>query len=58
MGGEDFSHLLAEVPGSFFRVGNGAPDTPAHSPRFDFNDRTLKPAMLVMSALALRRLSS
>ena len=58
MGGEDFSYFLAEVPGCFFRVGNGTPDTPAHSPRFDFNDHTLKTAMLVMSLLALRRLSS
>ena len=57
MGGEDFSHLLAEAPGAFFRVGNGTPDVAAHSPRFDFNDRALKPAMLVMSLVALRRLS-
>ncbi len=58
MGAEDFSYYLDTVPGSFFRVGNGLGGGTAHSPRFDFNDRTLAPAMLVMSLVALRRLSS
>ncbi len=58
MGGEDFAFYLDRVPGAFFWLGNGRPARQLHQPTFDFNDETLKTGMLVMSALAVRRLSS
>ena len=54
MGGEDFAFFLEEVPGAFFRLGNGRPERPAHSPTFDFDDRALQTGMLVLSLLAIR----
>jgi len=54
MGGEDFAYFLEEAPGAFFRLGNGTPHRPGHSPTFDFDDRSLKTGMLVMSMLAIR----
>ncbi len=54
MGGEDFAFFLEEVPGAFFRLGNGRPERPGHNPTFDFDDRALKTAMLVLSMLAIR----
>lgn len=44
MGGEDFSHYLKHVPGCYVRIGSTAPgqDTyPAHSSRFDFDERAI-----------------
>jgi len=58
MGGEDFSYFASEVPGCFFRIGNGTPDRPGHSPQFDFDDRALPVGMLVMSTLVMRRLAN
>jgi amidohydrolase len=44
MGGEDFAHYLAQVPGCMFRLGccsgSGA-CPPLHSPRFDIDERAL-----------------
>ena len=57
MGGEDFAFFLDRVPGAFFWLGNGRPGRQLHQPTFDFNDEALKTGMLVMSALAVRRLS-
>ena len=54
MGGEDFAYFLEEVPGAFFRLGNGTPNRPGHNPTFEFDDRALKTGMLVMSLLTLR----
>ena len=40
MGGEDFSYMLQEKPGSYIWLGNG--DTASlHSPAYDFNDAAL-----------------
>jgi len=58
MGGEDFAFFLERVPGAFFWLGNGRPSRQIHQPTFDFNDEALKTGMLVMSALAIRKLSS
>ncbi|MBX6423652.1 M20 family metallopeptidase [Thermosulfurimonas sp. F29] len=44
LGGEDFSFYLKHVPGCFVRFGarkKGWEDVPAHSPRFDFDERVL-----------------
>ncbi len=44
MGGEDFSYMALAVPGCFVRIGqrNGERGaTPAHHPRYDFNDEIL-----------------
>ena len=57
MGGEDFAFFLERVPGAIFWLGNGRPDRQLHQPTFDFNDEALKTGMLVLSALAARRLS-
>ncbi len=39
-GGEDFSFMLQQVPGSYAFIGNGFtdPDEFVHAPRYDFND--------------------
>jgi amidohydrolase len=44
LGGEDFAHYQAHVPGCLLRLGVAAPDaprTPLHSPRFDIDERAL-----------------
>jgi len=44
MGGEDFGHLLAKRPGCYVRFGaiaEGQEPYPAHSSRFDFDERTI-----------------
>ncbi len=44
MGGEDFSYYLEHVPGSYIRFGGqvkGREGFPAHSSRFDFDERAL-----------------
>ncbi len=44
MGGEDFSYMALTVPGCFVRIGQRNGDkgaTPAHHPRYDFNDEIL-----------------
>ncbi len=44
-GGEDFAYMLAEVPGAFMRIGNGAKADGTyhnvHTPQYDFNDDIL-----------------
>ncbi len=57
MGGEDFSFYLKEIPGCLVRFGarrKDLGDTPAHSPRFDFDERVLPvgAAYLAQAALA------
>jgi len=44
MGSEDFSFMLQKVPGAYFRLGQGAPDssTALHSPHYDFNDAVIQ----------------
>ncbi len=44
MGGEDFAHFLAEVPGCYIRFGarvSGRESFPAHSSRFDFDEKAM-----------------
>ncbi len=44
MGGEDFAHYLAQVPGCYVRFGSQIPgleNQPAHSSRFDFDERAM-----------------
>ncbi len=44
MGGEDFGYYLQHVPGCFVRIGarpENRPSFPAHSSRFDFDERAL-----------------
>ena len=44
MGGEDFSYYLEHVPGSYVRFGSqvkGRESFPAHSSKFDFDERVL-----------------
>ena len=44
MGGEDFSYYLENVPGSYVRFGSqvkGRESFPAHSSKFDFDERVL-----------------
>ncbi len=44
LGGEDFAFYLQKVPGCFVRFGavkKGLENIPAHSPKFDFDERVL-----------------
>ncbi len=44
LGGEDFSFYLHKIPGCFVRFGGfkeGCGEAPAHSSRFDFDERVL-----------------
>lgn len=43
MGGEDFSFMLQEKPGSYLWIGNGPAENGRmlHNPRYDFNDEIL-----------------
>ena len=40
LGGEDFSFMLNEVPGSMIFIGNG-PSAGLHHPQYDFNDEVI-----------------
>lgn len=57
MGGEDFSYFLDVVPGAYLRYGGLAPGAvgyPAHSSRFDFDERALAIGARFLCNLALR----
>jgi hippurate hydrolase len=60
MGSEDFARMLAEVPGCFVNLGNGAPGTPGavplHNPGYDFDDAGLPHGVAFFRALARDRL--
>lgn len=58
MGGEDFAYYLQKVPGAFlfFGAGDNCP-YPHHHPAFDFDERALPTATLLMTSLALSFLS-
>ena len=60
MASEDFSFMLAECPGAYINIGNGAEeDAPAlHSARYDFNDEAIPFGAAALAAVALRRLSA
>jgi amidohydrolase len=57
MGGEDFAYFLKRVPGAFIFFGMGDGTTyPHHHPGFDIDEKSLPPATLLMSSLALEYL--
>ena len=61
MGSEDFSRVLAEVPGAFVFLGACATDDPAsaptnHSPQARFDESVLPDASRLLAELAWRRL--
>jgi len=54
MGGEDFALYLHKIPGAFFFFGAGdGMKYPHHHPAFDFDERALPQAALLMTSLAL-----
>lgn len=56
-GSEDFSHVLAQVPGAYLVLGagNGQGQDMNHSPRADFDESVLPRASAVLAGLALGR---
>jgi len=60
LGGEDFSFYLEHVPGCFVRFGaarEGCENPPAHSSRFDFNERVLVTGACFLAECALQALA-
>jgi hippurate hydrolase len=52
MGSEDFSFMLLERPGAYFRLGQGMGDDRfLHHPEYDFNDATIPVGSAVFCAL-------
>lgn len=58
MGSEDFSYMLAERPGAYFRLGQGGADDgrTLHNPRFDFNDDVIPAGAAMFVRLAEHRM--
>lgn len=62
-GSEDFSYVLAEVPGAFVFLGACPPDSdpataaPNHAPQARFDDGVLADGAQLLAELALRRLT-
>lgn len=55
MGGEDFAEYLEHVPGAYVRYGGQVPGRegfPAHSSRFDFDERALATGAAYLAAVA------
>jgi len=55
MGSEDFGHYLEHVPGCYIRYGGSVPGRegyPAHSSKFDFDERALTAGAGWMAAIA------
>lgn len=52
MGGEDFSYILKEVPGSFILLGVGD-KVAIHNSSFDFNDDAIPVGIRIMAGLAV-----
>jgi len=55
MGGEDFAEYLEHVPGAYIRYGGQVPGRegfPAHSSRFDFDERALATGAAYLAAVA------
>ncbi|MBX9700178.1 MAG: amidohydrolase [Acetobacteraceae bacterium] len=53
--GEDFAYMLAERPGAYVLVGNGASGA-LHSPRYDFNDEAIPYGAGLLASIAEREL--
>lgn len=59
LGGEDFSFFLQKIPGCLVRFGarhTELHDAPAHSPRFDFDERVLPTGALFLAQTAVSAL--
>jgi len=58
MGSEDFSFMLQQRPGAYFRLGQGGAETGCvlHNSRFDFNDDVIPLGSAMFCALAERGL--
>lgn len=54
MGSEDFGMYLKHVPGLLFRVGMGVDCPDLHRTDFNFNDKALRTATIMLSGLAVR----
>ncbi len=60
LGGEDFSFYLQKVPGCFVRFGaakKGLEHIPAHSPKFDFDERVLPIGAKFLAKVAILALN-
>jgi hippurate hydrolase len=59
MGSEDFSFMLLERPGAYFRLGQGgaAAGCFLHNARYDFNDEVLPLGAALFARLAERTLA-
>ncbi|WP_127108722.1 M20 aminoacylase family protein [Pararhodobacter zhoushanensis] len=55
MGGEDFSEMLAERPGAFILLGNGA-SADLHHPEYEFNDEAIPAGCSWFATLAEQRM--
>ena len=61
MGGEDFGYYLQHIPGCYVRFGTaeeGVEQFPAHSSRFDFDERALAVGAAYYHAVATEAMSS
>jgi len=58
MGAEDFSFMLEQRPGAYFRIGQGGAESGCflHNPRYDFNDAILPLGAALFVRLAERSL--
>lgn len=58
MGSEDFSYMLAQRPGAFFRLGQGGAEEGRvlHNPHFDFNDDVIPAGCAMFVRLVERSL--
>lgn len=56
MGAEDFSFMLREKPGAYFRLGQGGAENGSflHNPHYDFNDAVIPRGAALFAALAER----
>src|SRR3546814_3984235 len=56
MGSEDFSFMLQERPGAYFRLGQGGAESGRvlHSPAFDLNDAVIPVGSAMFSRLVER----
>ncbi|HMP40845.1 MAG TPA: M20/M25/M40 family metallo-hydrolase, partial [Roseiflexaceae bacterium] len=56
-GGEDFSEVLAEVPGNFFFIGSRNDErglnAPHHNPHFDIDETCLPQGVAILCAAAV-----
>jgi hippurate hydrolase len=60
MGSEDFSYMLAKVPGCYVNIGNGDAEgsCEVHNPDYDFNDAVLPLGASFLARVVERKLAS